>query len=99
MNIEFAVITGLVSMVLGILGFYSGKMAAAKRDSKEDAADLTSIRKDVEFLFRDIAKDIGYIQKDINSIREALDSNQEDTSMSIKRLHERIDEHERVYHC
>ena len=98
MSIEFAVITGIVSMILGILGFYSGRVSAAKKSAQEDASVITSIRKDVEFLFKDIAKDIAYIQKDLTGIREAFEHGEAEHSASIRRLHERIDEHERLYH-
>ncbi len=98
MSIEFAVITALVSMAIGVAGFFGGKIAAAKKAAGDDAATITAIKKDIEKLSGDWSKDMGYLQKDIGSLQKTIENNQTSTDESIRRLHDRIDDHVKEYH-
>ena len=87
MSVDIGILISAVSVTLALAGFFIGRVTAAKKAGAEDATALTSI-----------TKDIAYIQKDLSGIRDAVERSQKSTDESIRRLHDRIDEHVKEYH-
>lgn len=83
MAIELGVLIAVITAGITIAGFFLNRQIAAKNEG----ATLTEMRKDIE-----------YIVKEIKSIRETLDKRDEKHDESIRRLHARFDEHVKLYH-
>jgi hypothetical protein len=109
MTIELGILIAVISCVLAVAGFFSGKMTAAKKDTHEKAVTMTELKKDIEALTNAVTneikaitnhfdKDIGYLQKDMSGILSAIERIEKNTSDSIRRLHLRLDEHEQKFH-
>jgi hypothetical protein len=76
-------VSTLAGLLLGAASFYIGRMSAAKNEG----ATLAKIEKDIEFLVKQMA-----------IVQEALEKQNSKYDDSIRRLHDRINEHERLYH-
>lgn len=87
MTVTLEIIFGLIACVIGVLAFYFGRISSAKTD----ATIITGVKKDIEYLSRDVT----YIRDNIDGIVKKLDD-------SIYRLEVKIEqkiaEHERTYH-
>lgn len=86
MSIESIVFT-LIGLFFTIGSFYIGRVSAAKNEGKNEGATLAGM-----------AKDIQYISEEVKSIRETLDKRDTKYDDSIRRLHDKFDEHILKYH-
>ena len=83
MTIESGLFFGSVSCIIGIITFYLGRQSIAKKDGEEWGV---------------LKSDINHIKIDIEEIKGDVKDSNHNLKDSIRRLHKRIDGHERDYH-
>jgi hypothetical protein len=87
MAIEMGLLFAAVACAIGVAGYLSGKQNAAKNDGHSWGAFTAEIKTDIE-----------YIKSDIGEIKASIRENDHELKESIRRVHARIDEHERHFH-
>lgn len=84
----------LMAAAISVAGFFIGRQSAAKKDGTE----WGEMKTDIRYIKNDV-KDIKTTLGDnVSDLRESISKEKEDRSESIRRLHEKIDEHIRIYH-
>lgn len=83
MTIELGVLIAIIGIVISVATFFIGRITSAKND----ASTITELKKDIEYLLRDV-----------KYIRDNIENNSKKYDDSLRRVHMRIDEHERTYH-
>lgn len=73
----------VIAGIIGIATFFIGRTTAAKNDGER---------------WGELKADIRHMKDDISEIKVSLEKNSKDTKESIRRVHERLDEHLRVDH-
>lgn len=91
---DTSILIAIIGCALAILTFYLGRMSAAKNDGEE----WGELRTDLKYMkseMSDIKKMLETTQAHTN---EAIDKMQKETKDSLRRIHDRIDEHLRSDH-
>lgn len=80
---EIGLIFTIIAGIIGIITFFIGRQSAAKNDGQE---------------WGELKSDIRHIKGDIEEIKGTVGDSNRSLKESIRRLHKRIDDHERDYH-
>jgi hypothetical protein len=86
-KIEIGVLIAVAGVLISAATFFIGRQTAAKVDSKVEGERWGELNANIK-----------HILKSISGIEEKEIRNAEKVEHSIKRLHERIDEHINEYH-
>jgi hypothetical protein len=87
MAIEMGLLFAAAACAVGVAGYLSGKQNAAKNDGQSWGAFTAEIKTDIE-----------YIKSDIGEIKASVRDNDRELRDSIRRIHARIDAHEKHFH-
>lgn len=87
MSVEIGLLLAVIAGIIGIATFFIGRQTAAKNSGEEWGSFKAELK-----------TDIGYIKRDVSEIKSSVGENNQELRASIRRLHERMDTHERDYH-
>lgn len=78
MTIEIGLLFGAIACIIGLAGFFGGRQSAAKNDGER---------------WGRLEANLDFIQKDLKEIKSTNAENAKSTRESLRRVHERIDNH------
>lgn len=87
MTVEIGLLFAAIACIIGIVGFFGGRQTAAKKDGQEWGSFQAELKKDIE-----------YIKRDIELIKMSFNEDSKELKASIRRVHKRIDDHMRNDH-
>ncbi len=87
MTVEMGLLFAAVACAIGVAGFFGGRESAAKNEGHTWGSFTAEIKTGIE-----------YIKSDIGEIKESIRVNDLEIKDSIRRIHARIDDHEKNYH-
>lgn len=98
MSIETGLLFGAIACILGLAGFFGGKQTAAKKDGHEWGAFQAELRTDISYIKRDVGDIKVSVADSRNDTMAAIAKEGDSRRDSIRRLHEKIDDHLIAYH-
>jgi len=87
MLIEIGVLGGIIMVFLAIMTLYLTRVEKACKATAESTAQITGLQKDIE-----------HLTGAVNTLSARLDEHNKRTDDSIRRMHDRQDDHVRDYH-
>lgn len=92
MTIELGLLLALVAGILGLATFFIGRQSAAKKDGQEWGTFQAELKKDVEYIKRDVGEIKNSMGDNYKIAMSAIQKEENDRKESDRRIHERIDE-------
>jgi len=98
MTIEFGLIAALIGCIIGVITFFVGRQSAAKKDGQEWGAFQAELKTDISYIKRDVSEIKVSVADSKNDTMAAIVKEGDNRRISIRRLHEKFDDHLVKYH-
>ena len=83
---EYSLLFPLLTLILALATFFVGRLTVAKKDGRDDGERWARLEVTLEHFEKQV-------RKDLSEIKASIEKNESSTKESIRRLHERIDNH------
>lgn len=94
MTIETGLLFGAIACILGVAGFFGGRMSAAKNDGEWKGHLDTNL----QYIQNDLKEIKADMKANKSTTEESLERLRKEFKDSVRRVHDRLDDHLRDQH-